>query len=330
MSISTFFNSFAGMYVAQSFCHSIIAAVVTDRALKAWNIHDPLVSQRFRFLIILFPILSFPLYQMINPDRGSVLFRLEALFDINRWLAVELGGLVPVGLLFLLLLALTALIFFFQELAPVLRHTLDSRGPDKERTLLDAGPFLGIAAKTLGIKTPDVVIIEDNEPLLFSTTGKAPAIFVSSGLTKTLDQEQMEAALAHEMAHIARSRRPLLITAFLLRIIMFFNPVVMVKFRRAIKDEEMICDDIAIAVTHDPAALANALKVFFWKIDEAPERQASGHSPVKGSIEEYSHNLQLENRIQRLESVTLGKTTGWGLPFLITLLTIMAINYYVV
>jgi len=330
MSISSFFNSFAGMYVAQSFCHSLIAAVVTNQALKAWRIHDPLVSQRFRFLIILFPILSFPFYQMINPDRGSTLFRLEALFDINRWLAVEIGGLVPVALLFLLLLALTSLIFFFQEMVPVVRNTLDSRQPDEDRALLETGPFLENAAQTLGIKTPEVVLIEDDEPHIFSATGRDPAIFVSSGLTKALDQRQMEAALAHEMGHIARSRRPLLIIAFILRIIMFYNPVVMVKFRKAIRDEEKICDDIAVTLTRDPAALASALKVFYHKIDEPPEQQTSSQPPRKGSIEEYSHNLLLESRIQRLESRSMDRSTGWGLPFVVTLLTIMVLNYYIV
>jgi hypothetical protein len=285
MSISTFFNSFAGMYLAQSFCHSVIAAVVMDQALKAWRIHDPLVSQRFRFLIILFPILSFPFYQAINPDRSSTLFRLGALFDINRWLAVEIGGLVPIGLLFLLLLALTTLVFFFQEMVPVLRHSLSSRQADEDRTLLDTGPFLGDAAKTLGIQAPAVVLIDDDEPIIFSATGKDSAIFVSSGLRKALTAQQMEAALAHELAHIARSRRPLLIIAFILRIVMFFNPVVMVKFRRAIKDEEKICDDIAVSLTRDPAALAGALKVFYHKIDEAPEQQSSKNPPRKGSIE---------------------------------------------
>ena len=153
---------------------------------------------------------------------------------------------------------------------------------------------------------------------------------MSSGLSKALDQEQMEAALAHELAHIARSRRPLLIMAFILRIIMFFNPVVMVKFRRAIRDEEKICDDIAVSLTRDPAALAGALKVFYHKIGEAPEQESSTRSPLKGSIEEYSHNLLLESRIQRLESGSMDTSRAWGLPFIVTLLTIMALNYFIV
>src|SRR5512143_2092508 len=94
MSISAFYGSFAGKYVAQSFCHSVIASVIMDQTLRAWKIDDPLVRQRFRLTVVLFPIFSYPLYQTINPDRGSVLFRLDALFDITRWLNMEFWGIV--------------------------------------------------------------------------------------------------------------------------------------------------------------------------------------------------------------------------------------------
>ena len=71
-----------------------------DQALRAWKINDPLIRQRFRLTVVLFPIFSFPFYQAINPDRGSVIFRLNALFDVNRWLNVELWGVISFGLLF--------------------------------------------------------------------------------------------------------------------------------------------------------------------------------------------------------------------------------------
>ena len=330
MSISTFFNSFAGMYVAQSFCHSIIVAVIADQALKAWRVETPEVRQRFRLIAIIFPIVSFPLYQLVNPDRSSALFRLGSLFDINRWLSMEIWGLIPVGLLFLLLLGFTALVFFFQEMIPVLKHTLDSRRTDEDITLLDTGPFPGNAAKTLGIKTPDVVLIEDDEPLIFSATGRKPAIYVSSGLTKALGQGQMEAALAHEMAHIARSRRPLLIMAFILRIIMFFNPVVMVKFRRAVRDEEKICDDIAVSLTRDPAALVEALKTFYHTTAEAPEPAPRKAAAQDVSLEERSHNMHLESRINRLESGPTDARDGGTVPFILTLLSAAVLNYFIV
>ena len=188
MSIPAFFNSFAGMYVAQSFCHSVIAAMITDRALKAWNIFDPLVRQRFRLIVILFPIISFPLYQLINPARSSTLFRLSSLFDINRWLFLEIWGFIPISLLFLLIFVVTSLVFFFQEMLPVLRHTLDSGHSEHDGTRLDAGPFIEEASRSLSIKKPDVVLIDDDDPILFSTTGKNPVIFVSTRPLSLADQ----------------------------------------------------------------------------------------------------------------------------------------------
>jgi Zn-dependent protease with chaperone function len=330
MSISAFFNSFAGMYVAQSFCHSITVTVIADRALKAWGIETPEVRQRFRLIAVIFPIISFPLYQLINPDRSSTLFRLESLFDINRWLNMEIWGLIPVGLLFLLLLGLTALVFFFQEMFPVLMHSLESKQVEHEGTHLDADPFIAEASRLLSIKIPDVVLIDDDEPLLFSSTGKDPVIFTSTALSRALTREQMQAALAHEIAHIARSRRPLLIAVFILRIILFFNPVVLVKFRMAVKDEEKICDDIAVSLTQNPEALAEALKLFFHKMDEVPEPGIRKPSRSNVSLEEHSHNLHLESRIKRLESGLINTREGWGIPFALTLMAVVILNYYIV
>ncbi len=329
MNLSAFFNSVVGMYLAQSFCHSLIAAMITDRAVKAWNIHDPLVRQRFRVIVIFFPIVSFPLYQLINPGRSSALFRLDSLFDMNRWLFLEIGGAMPVSILFLLFLALTSLIFLFQEMLPVLRNTLDAEQPEHDGTRLDVNPFIEEASRSLSVKTPEVVLIDDDSPLLFSTTGKNAVIFVSTSLSQALTPEQMRAALAHELAHIARSRRPLLIAVFLLRIIQFFNPIILVKFRRAVRDEEKICDDISVSLTRNPAALAAVLKIFYRKI-EIPEPDPRKSFRPKASLEEYSHNLHLEDRIKRLEEGATDRRERWGVPFMLTLLTVAALNYFIV
>ena len=70
--------------MAQSFCHSVTAALIAERALKSWKIANPLTRQRFRLLVILLPVVSFPLYQIINGHRGSPQFRLQALFDVKQ------------------------------------------------------------------------------------------------------------------------------------------------------------------------------------------------------------------------------------------------------
>jgi Zn-dependent protease with chaperone function len=304
--------------------------MITDRALKAWNIYDPLVRQRFRLIVILFPIVSFPLYQMIDPARSSALFRLDALFDSNRWLFLEVWGFMPVSLLFALIFVTTSLVFLFQEMLPVLRHTLDTGLPEHDDTRLDVGPFIEEASRSLSIQKPAVVLIDDDNPLLFSTTGKDAVIFISTALAQALTAAQMQAALAHELAHIARNRRPLLIAVFLLRIILFFNPVVLVKFRRAVRDEEKICDDIAVSLTRNPAALAATLKVFYQRTEAAPEPEARKLFTQHASLEEYSHNLHLEDRIKRLETGSTDRMEQWGVPFTITLLAVAVLNYFIV
>jgi beta-lactamase regulating signal transducer with metallopeptidase domain len=318
------------MYVAQSFCHSLIAVVITERAMKAWKINDPAAQQRFHLIAVIFPIFSFPLYQAINAGRSSAQFRLDALLDVNRWLNWEIGGVIPLGLLFLIMLAVTSLVFLFQEMIPVLKQTLESKNSAHEGMRRESEPFVGTASKALSLETPEVLIVNDDGPVLFSTTGRNPVIFISAGLRETLTEDQLHAAFAHEIAHIARSRRPLLIAVFVLRAIMFFNPAVLIKFRRAVRDEEKICDDIAVSLTRNSKALAEALEKFYYEPEAFHEtdrrRLPAGSLP----LEEYSHNLHLESRIKRLEQGAADTSESGWFAFAITLLVITVLNYFIV
>jgi Zn-dependent protease with chaperone function len=329
MAILDILQSLAGRYATQSFLHAIIAVVLTDGALRAWKLEDPVVRQRFRVLTVLFPVFSFPCYQLINPGRGSLLFRADALFDSGRWLALELFGALPLRYFFLALLAGTALVFFFQELLPVLGHAREQEPDAGEAADPAARARLDEALGSLPMEKPRTVLIGGDDMALFSSTGKTAAVFVSSGLLKALDREQVRSALAHEIAHIRRSRRPVLLAAFVLRMLMFFNPLVLVEFRRAVRNEEKICDDIAVSVTGRPDALAETLKLFYSSPGRPPDA-ARARIGAGASLEEYSHDLQLESRIARLEGDRpRGKNAGW-VPFAIVLLAASGIGYYVV
>jgi hypothetical protein len=88
--MSAFLSGYWGMYVVQAFLHSALSAALVGSSLLAWNVRDPSVKQRFRLIVIFVPLLAFPLYQAISPDRGSVYFRLDALLDSSssaspRW-----------------------------------------------------------------------------------------------------------------------------------------------------------------------------------------------------------------------------------------------------
>ncbi|OGW27818.1 MAG: hypothetical protein A2X59_13595 [Nitrospirae bacterium GWC2_42_7] len=321
------------MYVAQAFSHSLIAALIVDRAIQTWKITDPAIRQRFSLIVMVFPIFSFPLYQMINPERSSIFFRLEALFDINRWLNIELWGKVPLNLLFTIMLVCTALIFLLQEMIPIVRHIVMSKEfeteKDEEEGQYEHPVIDEVLADFCG-KKPHISLIDDDELIIFSTTGKNPVIFLSTGLMETLSTDETRTAIAHELAHIARSKRPLLVVIYIIRVLMFFNPVVLVEFRRIVQEEEKICDDIAVLLTGKQDALAETLKKFSRKIEKPGLSVVKNLSEVSASLEDYSHSVHLQGRINRLESGPIQNTGGAWIRFLLTLSAIAVINYFIV
>lgn len=330
MHIPNLFYTNAGMYMAQSFFHALIATLITSAAIEAWKIDSPEIRQRFRLSVILFSIFSFPLYQLIDHNRSSIFFRAEALFDSARWLDMELADLIPMHLFLVLIFWATTLIFIFQEMLPILRHFVV---PTVEPQIAVIKPAedspVGRALKPLRPRLPEVFIIHDDDSILFSTTYNKPAIYISVGLAKKLTAEQLQAAVAHEIAHIARSKRPVLLVGFVLRMVMFFNPVVLVEFRRAIRNEEKICDDIAVSITGKPWVLADTLKKFYSPDEESQDESGSNQHSPKINLEEYSHRLQLESRIGRLEHASRNDGGFW-FPFSLSFAVIFIINYYVV
>lgn len=330
MDISGFYSSVPGAYVAQSFFHSFTTALLVDAAIRVWKIEDPAARQRFRLLIIFFPVVSYPLYQLINSERGTLSFRPEALFDSARWMDLELLPGTPAGVLFLALLAVTTLLFLVQELVPVVNHSLVSRRSEaKGRKPPPDSPVCKALAGFPGAK-PEVLLIDDDDLLIFVTTGKQPALYLSSASVNALSEDELQTAIAHELAHIERNKRPLLIVTFLLRVVQFFNIVSLIEFRRIVQEEEIICDDRAVALTGKPEALAGTLRKFHPEREDAEQEASSGESVnPRERLEQYGHSLLIDNRIARLEAYEAETGNSARLPLALTTIAVVVMNYYV-
>lgn len=316
------------MYITQSFCHSTVALIIVERAIHTLKITDPLMRQRLRILIILSAIFSMPLYQFISPDRGSIVFRQNSLFDSSRWLNIELPGSLPLGLIFIIIMLITSLVFIFQELIPILRHAVESKTPVDIEGSLNA-PSLENLRESLRGELPNINIIAEDDYILYSTTGEKAEVYISRGIINTLSSRQLQSVIAHEIAHIERNKMPILMIIYLLRMIMFFNPLILIEFRRITQEEEKICDDIAVSLTKDPIALSEALEKLYsydnTKIDDIKKL-----SNIKETLEEYSHSFQIESRIKRLDKgMDKDRTRQTGI-LIFVLLIIMVINYFVV
>jgi Zn-dependent protease with chaperone function len=332
MDLSGFFSSVPGMYLTQSVSHSLIAALIVDAALRAWDIGDPVIRQRFRLIVMLIGLFSFPCYQLIAPHRNSLSFRLDALFDSGRWMHLDLWAGVSGWMLFVVLLTFTAVVFFAQELIPITRHTLASRNVhhDGERAAEDSRVVRALDAIPLRGKRPDVFLIDDEEYLLFSSTGSRAAIFISSAFVAALSDEELRAALAHEAGHIERSRRPLLVAVFLLRVLLFFSPVALMEFRRIVQEEEKICDDIAVRLTGNARVLAGVLRKFYSPAADLPVHAAGDAPGLRDRIEEYSHTVLVESRVSRLEGHEERRSTGLWFVLVMTVMVVVAVTYNIV
>jgi heat shock protein HtpX len=80
-------------------------------------------------------------------------------------------------------------------------HVITEPANADERWLVDAVSKL---SATAGIKTPEVAIYE-GEPNAFATGAfrNSALVAVSTGLLQTMNKEEVEAVLAHEVAHVA-------------------------------------------------------------------------------------------------------------------------------
>ncbi len=314
--------------------HSVIASVLIDCAFIAWDLRSPRVKQRFRFLVICLPVVSFPIFQLLFPGRGDVYFRLGSLLDSNRWLFLEVWGGVPAFKALLVIPAVTSIVFVFQELVPIVISQLEQMRETGQSVAdeVDITMVLKVAGAMEGLPfSKDRVEIFDDEDLaLYSNTGFNPRIYISTGLIKSFSTEHLQAAFAHEIGHIQRTRKPTLILAYIIRTLMFYNPVAMIEFRKLAQEEEKVCDDIAIALTGKPEAVVEAVNMLRPEPEEySPGDHRRGFREIVSAFEQYSLAVILKSRAQRIGQ-RLRSEPHWGVPYFITMALIIGINYYVV
>jgi Zn-dependent protease with chaperone function len=335
--INTLLTSYFGMYALQAVVHSLVASLIVDTAIVVWRVSKPVNKQGLRLMALFFPVSMFPIYQLINPDRGSLYFRLGSLTDLNKWLYSEVFG-VPLYVIALIICGLTTLVFLLQELLPMILQLVyqgrgQQGGPSQEGQAQEEinGAIMEKITGALKELPPvkqgyGIEVIDSDELELFSSTGLKPKIFITTALIEAFDKEHLQAAIAHEVGHILRSRRPILMLAYIVRTLVFFNPIALIEFRKIAQEEEKICDDIAVELTNNPEALYEALTMM------RPDPHSEAGDGVKGiasSLEHYSHDIMLKNRLMRIGEPT-EERANIPIVYAMTGILIVSLNYFIV
>lgn len=116
-----------------------------------------------------------------------------------------------------------------------------------------------------------------------------PVVLLSRDFFRTMDEEELEAALAHEFAHIKRRDNGIALAVTLLRALTFFWPAAYVAIKQYLHEREKAADDLAVQTTGDPLALASAIIKVARSSPGAAGANATGDS-----------KLGLTARVQRL------------------------------
>lgn len=298
-----FFSSYIGQYLAQSVLHSLIIVVVVEAIIGLWHVQKPLPQIELRLLALL-PAVYLPFYFFLAPSRTGVSFHREiALFDSNAWLGLRLWGGVAVWHLFAGILALTTAYFVVKELVPSLRHYLrrnTSLPPIEEGQFPKLDRVMARLVEGRGLPRPSVFLTSGEAPVVYSLGRRA--LILSSATLDMLDGDELEAVIAHELAHLSRQTYAVNQLALVLRFLMFYNPVALFVFHRIVDDNEKSCDDIAADATDRRLALASGiLRVsrHTQSLGVPATGNASRLSP-QAALERLAYNGLLQERIERL------------------------------
>lgn len=86
-----------------------------------------------------------------------------------------------------------------------------------------------------------------------------PVILLPASVLGGLTPQQLEAILAHELAHIRRHDYVVNLLQTLVETVLFYHPAVWWVSRRIRVERENCCDDLAVSLCGDPVAYASAL-----------------------------------------------------------------------
>jgi Zn-dependent protease with chaperone function len=232
-----------------------------EALVRSWRVTEPRQRMALRLVALGYPLVVVPALLSLFP------FRLEepfhdgpAILVGRRWAEVRLLG-VPLFDAWLTGFAVLGALLFVMDVLPLLRGR---RRPRPQAVPPDPGSAEALAevpalAAALGVRPPPIEFLDRDAPVLFCTGIRRHAIVVSRGAVRLLDPQELRAALAHELAHLARHDPAASWGVMAARALMWFNPAFQVLSRAIARDAEWLADERAAQACGDRLALASGL-----------------------------------------------------------------------
>jgi Zn-dependent protease with chaperone function len=136
------------------------------------------------------------------------------------------------------------------------RRMLHACRPLEDTDLL--GRF-DVLCRRFKLPVPDLRVLDTPSPVAVTGWLRKPTVVVSRWLLEHFDAEELEAVLAHELAHLARRTPQVLLLARLARDVTCYLPSAWYALQALEAEEELEADALAVEATRQPGAMASAL-----------------------------------------------------------------------
>lgn len=141
-----------------------------------------------------------------------------------------------------------------------------------------------------------------------------PVLFWPAGISERLSDSQIEAILAHEVAHVRRRDNLAAAIHMLVEALFWFHPLVWWIGARLVEERENACDQEVLRLANDAEGYAEGILTICEHCLQAPLLCASG---VNGA--------DLKKRIQSIVAHDVGHDLGWPRKLLIAVAGVAAI-----
>jgi len=147
-------------------------------------------------------------------------------------------------------------------------------------------------SKNLQMVAPRIGLIENLKPNAFTAGYGAKAIVVVSvGLLETLERSELNAVLAHELAHIKNRDFNFKALTSALKLTSFFNPLVYLLSSAISRQREILADKVGMKLLKKPELLGKTL-IKIW--------EASKNFPQDGFVKQLASGLFITSPVRRV------------------------------
>lgn len=145
---------------------------------------------------------------------------------------------------------------FLRQISPkiILRKVKSLYAPRKE--IADTFEAL---RQQMGVPSAELWLTRTSVPVSFAIQTDKPIVVISESLPSLLKKDEIEAVMAHELAHIKNSDTTLkaLVTAY--KTALPLDPIIRLVEAAFHREREMVADETAAKATKKPLSLASAL-----------------------------------------------------------------------